>query len=99
MPLSQFPTGLQNVVKLLPGTYGTSYLRYVSMIDALNAMKEALGADDSIVNSILESVDGRMIAYDNYVSPLWCILIVAFTTIVLFSLYSLLVLFKKDKRK
>ena len=62
-------------------------------------MKEALGADDSIVNSILESVDGRMIAYDNYVSPLWCILIVAFTTIVLFSLYSLLVLFKKDKRK
>lgn len=99
MPLSQFPIGLQNVVKLLPGTYGTSYLRYVSMIDALNAMKEALGADDSIVNSILESVDGRMIAYDNYVSPLWCILIVAFTTIVLFSLYSLLVLFKKDKRK
>ena len=69
------------------------------LIDALNAMKEALGADDSIVNSILESVDGRMIAYDNYVSPLWCILIVAFTTIVLFSLYSLLVLFKKDKRK
>lgn len=99
MPLSQFPTGLQNVIKILPGTYGTSYLRYVSMIDALNAMKEALGADDSIVNSILESVDGRMIAYDNYVSPLWCILIVAFTTIVLFSLYSLLVIFKKDKRK
>ena len=68
-------------------------------IPTLNAMKEALGVDDSIVNSILESVDGRMIAYDNYVSPLWCILIVAFTTIVLFSLYSLLVLFKKDKRK
>ena len=98
MPLSQFPAGLQKVLKILPGTYGTSYLRYFSMIDSLNALKNEIGADDTIVNSILESVDGRMIAFDSYISPTWCILIVIFTVIALFAFYSALVLIRKNKR-
>lgn len=99
MPLSQFPEGLQSVLKFLPGTYGTSFLRYVSMIDSINALKDSANGNDELVNGILESVDGRMVVFNNYIPYEYCLLIVFITVIVLLLVYVLLVKFLPNKRK
>lgn len=99
MPLSQFPIGLQKFIKFLPGTYGTSYLRYVSTIDTINALQEATGMGDDIVQNILLSIDGRIEFGETFIPYYWCLLIVFLITALLLIIYCTIVYLGKNNHK
>ncbi len=56
MPISSFASGLQKIILLLPGTYGTALLRNHSMCGALNEM-ENQGVPVEIIEGIKDSFD------------------------------------------
>lgn len=56
MPISNFGTGLKNVMSFLPGTYGTCLLRNHFMGGVFAEMSKA-GFPDEVVDSIKQSVD------------------------------------------
>lgn len=56
MPISQFAPGLQKIISLLPGTYGTSLLRNHAMAGVYREM-EAQGFPAEVMSGIRDSVD------------------------------------------
>ena len=56
MPISSFSEGLQKVVSLLPGTYGTSLLRNHALRGVFAEM-EVRGFPSQVVEAIKDSVD------------------------------------------
>lgn len=56
MPISNFSEGLQNVLSLLPGTYGTSLVRNHAMSGAFSEMASA-GFPPDVVEGIRASLD------------------------------------------
>lgn len=67
MPISQFSSGIQKVVSLLPGTYGTSLIRNHAMRGAFDEMV-AQGFPVEVVESIKTSIDCNVYFFDNAVS-------------------------------
>ena len=89
MPISQFSSGIQKVVSLLPGTYGTSLIRNHAMRGAFDEMV-AQGFPVEVVESIKTSIDCNVYFFDNAVSigAMYGILVVS--VVVLLGAYILI---------
>ena len=97
MPISQFSSGIQKVVSLLPGTYGTSLIRNHAMRGAFDEMV-AQGFPVEVVESIKNSIDCNVYFFDKAVSigAMYGILVVS--VIVLLGAY-ILIHKLSDKKK
>lgn len=89
MPISQFSEGLQSVIKFLPGTYGTSLVRYHSMRGVLDAMIDE-GFPEEAVEALADVVDCNLYIGDTLVSEGAKFLILSVTVILLIGIYVLL---------
>lgn len=100
MPISQFSDGLQRVIMLLPGTYGTSLIRSHSMRGVFEEMA-ATGISPEVVKTIEDSIDANIYFFEKEVSAgaKWAVLVL--TVAVLVGLYVLLniVRNRKNRRK
>ncbi len=67
MPINQFGSGLQKVLSLLPGTYGTSLIRNHCLGGVFREMS-AVGFPSEVVEGIKESIDCNISFFGNTVS-------------------------------
>ena len=67
MPINQFGSGLQRVLSLLPGTYGTSLIRNHCLGGVFREMS-AVGFPSEVVEGIKESIDCNISFFGNTVS-------------------------------
>ena len=67
MPISSFGKGLQNLMSLLPGTYGTALMRNHALRGVCEEMS-AQGFPDEIVEAIRDGVDCNIYFFGNKVS-------------------------------
>lgn len=95
MPMSQFGTGLRNVLLFLPTTYGTALMKNSVMASAFRELGKIIPND--AMNSLKESVDIRLIFNGNVVSISTMYLIVIVTIIALFVIYILKYILRKNK--
>ena len=96
MPISSFGEGLQKVVSLLPGTYGTSLVRNHAMQGAI-AELQTLGAPAEAIDGLRKVLDCDVFFFGNKVSTPVMYLILGGATVLLLALYILLnSLRKKD---
>ncbi len=96
MPISQFSEGLQSVIKCLPGTYGTSLVRYHSMRGVLDEMvKEGFPKD--AVNALADVVDCNIYIGGEAVSTGVKYLVLIATIVVLIGAYVLLNVIKSKR--
>ena len=91
MPISSFPKGLQKVISLLPGTYGTSLLREHSMRGALNALENELSSEfNSTIEGAKDAFDFNIYFFDNLVTENTKFIILGITIILLIFIYLLI---------
>lgn len=95
MPMSQFGTGLKNVLLFLPTTYGTALMKNSVMASTFRELGKIISND--AINSLKESIDIRLIFNNNVVSISSMHLIVIITIIVLFVTYILKHMLCKNK--
>ena len=67
MPISSFSDGLQKLLSLLPGTYGTSLLRNHALRGVLEEMR-AFGFPAEVIEGIRDSVDCNLYFFGSRVS-------------------------------
>lgn len=98
MPISQFSSGIQKVVSLLPGTYGTSLLRNHAMRGAFDEML-AQGFPVEIVESMKDSIDCNIYFFDNAVSVGSMYGVIAISALVVLGAYILIHKLSNKKNK
>lgn len=86
MPISQFPEALQKIISFLPGTYGTSIIRNVSLRGVFAEMK-AEGVPDFVITQMKDAIDCNLYFFDNQVKlgQMYTALVCA--TVVLIGVY------------
>ena len=89
MPISQFSEGLQKVIALLPGTYGTVLLRNHAIRGVFAAMGEQ-GVPDEAIQALRDAIDCNLYFFGTAVSPALLYLVPVATTLLLIGLYILL---------
>lgn len=89
MPISQFSSGLQTFISLLPGTYGTALLRNHAMEGCFNAMKDA-GVPAAAVEELRGVVDCNISFFGNTVSQGAMFTVLGTTVAVLIAFYVIL---------
>ena len=89
MPISQFSDGLQKVISLLPGTYGTSLLRNHVLRGVFEEMGQQ-GFPAEVVEAIKDSVDCNLYFFGDQVSLGAMYLILGIAVLVLIAVYVLL---------
>ena len=98
MPISQFPVGLQKVLTILPGTYGTSLIRNHSMQGVFDEMLKQ-NFPENIIETMKDVVDCNISLFEKNVSiPVMYVILIS-TIIVLITVYVLLNKFKKRRIK
>lgn len=97
MPISQFPEGLQKVISFLPGTYGTSLIRNVSLRGVFAEM-EAEGVPTQVIDSMKDAIDCNLYFFDNSVSIGSMYTVVCCTVAVLMAIYIAMNVFPKRKK-
>lgn len=98
MPISQFPTGLQKVLSLLPGTYGTSLIRNHSMQGVFDEFIDQ-NFPEEVIESMKDVVDCNIDLFGKNVSiPIMYTILVS-TIVVLIVVYVLLNKFRKRRSK
>lgn len=95
MPMSQFGTGLRNILLFLPTTYGTALMKNSVMASSLKELEKIIPSN--AINSLKESIDIRLIFNNNTVSIETMYLIVVTTILLLFIVYILKYILCKDK--
>ncbi len=95
MPISQFATGVKNVVSLNPGTYGTIILRKHFMSGAIRQIEGLVSQE--MLDGIIEGFDGKMFFFGNEVSELQMFIVLGAVSVVLLVLYILMVYLKNNK--
>lgn len=86
MPISQFSEGLQKIISVLPGTYGTSLIRNHSLNGVFNKISE-LGVSDECIEELRKVTDCDIYVSDTSVSlPIMYLILIA-TIVVLVSAY------------
>ncbi len=95
MPISQFGTGLQNALSMLPGTYGTSLLRKHSMGGAFRELK-ALGVPEEGVNELMDVVDANIYFFGKAVPTEIMYGVICFSVLILAFIY--VILSRKSKK-
>lgn len=98
MPLSQFGTGLQNVLMLLPGTYGTGLIRNHMMRGALREIKSQ-GLSDEIIKGLSKSFDATLSFFGHDVGVGVMYLVLGITVTVLVGVFVFLGVLRKKKDK
>ncbi len=98
MPLSQFSSGLQNVLCFLPGTYGTSLIKEHMIQGSLKEI-EKIGASESLINGISESIDARYYFFDNLVSEGAKYLVMIISVFIFIGIFILLNILQNKKSK
>ena len=97
MPISSFNSGLQKVISFLPGTYGTSLVRYHSMRGGLAEM-ENKGVPAEIIDKLMDAIDCNLYFFDHKVEPWVMYLILSGSILILLGVYiALNALRKKEK--
>ena len=97
MPISSFSTGLQRVISFLPGTYGTSLVRYHSMRGGLAEMEKE-GVPAEIIDELMNALDCNLYFFGHKVEPLVMYLILSGSVLILLGVYiALHALRKKEK--
>ena len=97
MPISSFGEGLQKVIMLLPGTYGTSLVRNHAMRGVLAEM-EREGVPTEAMDGLREALDCRLDFFGNRVEPGVMYAVLAVTVVALIGIYVLMnALRKKEK--
>ena len=86
MPISNFDTGLQNVLSILPGTYGTSLLKN-HMLRGIFEEMSANGFPDEVVTAIGDSLDCNPVFRGHTVEPEIMLLIMLGSVVGLGSIY------------
>ena len=81
MPISSFSDGLQKLLSLLPGTYGTSLLRNHALRGVLEEMR-AFGFPAEVIEAIRDSVDCNLYFFGSKV-PLAAMYVVLIAAILL----------------
>lgn len=81
MPISQFSEGLQKIISLLPGTYGTSLIRNHALRGVFHEMLD-LHFPSEMIEAIKDSVDCNLYFFGNQVtiSNMYLILIFSIVT-------------------
>lgn len=97
MPVSQFGEGLQKVISLLPGTYGTALLRNHAMNGVFEQM-EAEGLPIQYIDALRTSVDCNIIFFGNEVNQSAMYIVLGGSVAVLIGLYILLNVLKKTDK-
>lgn len=95
MPISSFGKGLQRVLSLLPGTYGTSLIKNHSLNAALNELSHA-NVPVEVIDGLKESLDCNISFFGNKVSINNMYLIMIIAIIVFLMIYVLQKKFRKD---
>lgn len=90
MPISSFDEGLQRVLSLLPGTYGTGLIRNHAMAGVLREMENGAGFPSEVTQAIRDSIDCNLYAFGQAVPVYAMYLIVGGATLLLTGLYILL---------
>lgn len=98
MPISNFSTGLKNVVAFLPGTYGTSLIRSHALRGVLNEMS-AVGMPQNAVKDVANSVDCTIYFFGTSVSQGVAYLILSLSIIAFLGLFILICKRKYKKAK
>ncbi len=98
MPISQFSEGLQKVISLLPGTYGTALFRNHSMQGAFNALADA-GLPSEAVEEMKNVVDCNIYFFDKQVSVGAMYAVIAATVSALVIAYVLINILHGGKAK
>ncbi len=96
MPISQFSSGLQKVISLLPGTYGTSLVRNHALRGVFEEMTDA-NFPDEVVDELKNVVDCNLYFFDSKVSIGTMYTVLGVTIFVLIAVYVLLNIYKKEK--
>lgn len=97
MPISSFSTGLQRVISFLPGTYGTSLVRYHSMRGGLAEM-EKKGVPAEAIEALKDALDCNLYFFGHKVEPWVMYLILSGSILLLLGIYiALNTLRKKEK--
>ena len=89
MPISQFSEGLQKVITLLPGTYGTALLRNHAMAGAFREMKH-LGIPEASLNGLRRAVDCDLDFFGTKVEIPALYLVLGGTVLLLILIYVLM---------
>lgn len=105
MPISTFSKGLQNVLSLLPGTYGVGIMRNHYLNGYMNAFTEEMRAnfvDENIISSVIDgmkdSFDANLYSFGTKI-PLGAMYgILLGTCAVLLVAYVMIVIFKNKSK-
>lgn len=97
MPISQFGTGLQNALSLLPGTYGTSLLRNHALAGVYREMNKT-GFPNEVVEGIKKSVDCNISFFGHNVSIGAMYGVLVGTILILIGAYVLINVLKARKK-
>lgn len=97
MPISTFSSGLQKVISLLPGTYGTSLIRNHSLNGIFKEMKTQ-GIPDDVILLFKESLDCNIKFFDQTVSIPMMYIILTSAIIILIIAYILINYLKKKTK-
>ena len=95
MPISSFGKGLQKVVSLLPGTYGTSLVRNHSLRGVLSQM-ECDGIPVMVTDTLRDTLDCNIYFFGDKVSHSSMYVILLGTVVVLVVAYILMNALKKE---
>lgn len=98
MPISQFGSGIRNVLAFLPGTYGTSLIKNHFLNGVYNAMTDD-GFPQEVVSGIRDSIDCNLYFFNNKVEIWVMYLIMVISVLVLLGIYILISFVKKDKKR
>lgn len=86
MPIAQYGKGLQNVLSLLPGTYGTSLLRNHSLNGIFREL-DGMNVPSEVIESVKDSLDCNIYFFDSKVSLGAMFAIVLLSTVILAAVY------------
>lgn len=89
MPISQFGTGLKNVLGFLPGTYATSLIKNRALAGSFREM-EAKGFPPEVMSGIKESVDCTLRFFGKDVSVGACVAVTVIAVAVLIGVFVLI---------
>ncbi len=97
MPISQFGGGLQKVLSLLPGTYGTSLIRNHAMRGVFNEMK-AMHFPQQVIGNIKDSIDCNLYFFGDRVSLGSMYVILSGAVVVLMFIYVTIITMTNNNR-
>lgn len=97
MPISTFDEGLQRVICLLPGTYGTALIRNHAMSGALKALADS-GLDKKTMKALRDTLDCNIYFFNERVPVSTMYIVLAVSVAVLVAIYILLNSIKRKAR-